>query len=523
MKRFLAAALALPVLLATAVAAAAPDVPAQARAGFLVGFADAAGAAERAAVARHGGTITAEFADIAAVAVTATERGMSALARERGVAYVERDEWRVPLGLADAQLTPSLSNGLYGLLTTKATAAQERGWAGQGIKACVADTGLDTLHPDIAPNYVAGTDTISGDSNPDVRDSGAGAETHGTHVAGTVLGAHNASGVYGVAYSARLYHARVLTNSGGSSSQIMKGVEWLVNQGCKVVNMSLGGSRGSKTEERFYNNMRSKGALIVAATGNDSATRISYPAAYAVNVAVGAVDRNNVVASFSNRGKNIDLVAPGVTVLSAVPAGLGSEASVTSGSTYTAYGLEFAGKTNGITGTLVDCGLAKAASDCAKGSATQFVALIQRGEISFADKVRNATAAGAAAAVIYNNAPEEFTGTLGSAGSWIPAVSVSGTDGSALKARVGQGATVANAVSSWDHMDGTSMATPHVAGVAAQVWSVNPAMSPATVEDHLYATACDLGASGYDTTYGRGIVNASRAVDRALGGAIGGC
>ncbi|HVM68233.1 MAG TPA: S8 family serine peptidase, partial [Gaiellaceae bacterium] len=272
MKRFLAAALALPVLLATAVAAAAPDVPAQARAGFLVGFADAAGAAERAAVARHGGTITAEFADIAAVAVTATERGMSALARERGVAYVERDEWRVPLGLADAQLTPSLSNGLYGLLTTKATAAQQRGWAGQGIKACVADTGLDTLHPDIAPNYVAGTDTISGDSNPDVRDSGAGAETHGTHVAGTVLGANNASGVYGVAYSARLYHARVLTNSGGSSSQIMKGVEWLVNQGCKVVNMSLGGSRGSKTEERFYNNMRSKGALIVAATGNDSAT-----------------------------------------------------------------------------------------------------------------------------------------------------------------------------------------------------------------------------------------------------------
>jgi subtilisin family serine protease len=96
--------------------------------------------------------VTADFAEIGALAVTSSERGLSALARERGVAYVERDEWRVPLGLADTQLTPSPSNGRYGLLTTTSTAAHARGWKGQGIKACVADTGLDTLHPDIAPN-----------------------------------------------------------------------------------------------------------------------------------------------------------------------------------------------------------------------------------------------------------------------------------------------------------------------------------------------------------------------------------
>ncbi|HZG35780.1 MAG TPA: S8 family serine peptidase [Gaiellaceae bacterium] len=518
MKRFLAAALAVPVLLLAGGAAAAPDGPSNAPERFLAGFDKTRAGAERAAIARNGGQVTADFAEIGALAVTISERGLSALARERGVAYVERDEWRVPLGLADTQLTPSPSNGLYGLLTTTSTAAHARGWKGQGIKACVADTGLDTLHPDIAPNYVSGTDTISGDSNPDVRDSGAGDETHGTHVAGTVVGAHNTVGVFGAAYEAKLYHARVLRNSGGSSSQIMNGVKWLVETaGCKIVNMSLGGGRAMKTEERFYNSMRSKGALIIAATGNDSAARVSYPAAYPVNVAVGAVDRNNVKASFSNTGTNIDLVAPGVTVLSAVPAGLGSESSVTSGSSYIAYGLEYSGRTSasGVTGTVVDCGLAKTISDCKANGAARFVALIQRGEISFGDKVKNATAAGAAAAVIYNNAPEEFTGTLGAAGTWIPSVAVSGADGGVLKGRIGASATVVSVVSSWDHMDGTSMATPHVSGVAAQVWSAKPSLTPAAVEDHLFTTAKNLGPAGYDTTYGHGLVQAEAAVIRA--------
>jgi len=519
MKRFLAVALALPVLVAASAAGAAPDAPSNAPERFLVGFDARPGASERAAVARYGGTVTADFAEIGALAVTVSERGASALARERGVAYIERDEWRTPLGLADAQLTPSMSNGLYGLLTTTSTAAHGRGWSGQGIKACVADTGLDYTHPDLASNYQGGIDTIANDSDPWYRNSGLADETHGTHVAGTVVGVNNNQGVFGAAYSAQLYHARVLTNDGGYSSDIMDGVRWLVETaGCKIVNMSLGGSRGSRTEENFYKSMRSKGALIVAATGNDAATRISYPAAYAVNIAVGAVDRNNVVASFSNRGKNIDVVAPGVTVLSSVPANLGSEASVTADKGYVAYGLEFAGRTSGTTGTLVDCGLGKAPSDCKTNGATNFVALIQRGEISFADKVTNATAAGAAAAIIYNNADAEFIGTLGSAGNWIPAVSVSGLDGKAMLANhIGKSTTVINIVSSWDHYDGTSMATPHASGVLAQIWSVNPTMSNTTAEDHLFKTAKDLGAAGYDTTYGYGIVQAEAAVKRAGG------
>ena len=125
------------------------------------------------------------------------------------------------------------------------------------------------------------------------------------------------------------------------------------------------------------------------------------------------MNRNNVHASFSNRGRNIEVVAPGVSFLSSVPPGQGSEAGVeTTTTAHTAFGIEFARKTNGTTGTLVDCRLGQAGG--CPNTVSGNIALIQRGTISFADKVTNAMNAGAIAAVIYNNAAGDFTGTLGS-------------------------------------------------------------------------------------------------------------
>jgi subtilisin family serine protease len=517
MKTFLLAALAVPALIITGVAAAAPDRPSNAPERVLVGFAGTPAAAERALVARHGGSVTADLSNVGALAVTLPANAAAALAREGAVRYVEPDEWRVPLGLETAELTPSLSNGLYGLITTKAVDAHPT-YTGTGVKACVADTGLDFGHPDIAGNYLAGAD-FTGDGKG-VR--GDHWETHGTHVAGTVLGVRgNGQGVYGVAYGSKLVHARVLQNEGGYSSWIMNGVRWLVEQnGCHIVNMSLGGRSGSKTEERFYNDMRAKGALVVAATGNDSASTISYPARYPVNLAVGAVDVNNARASFSNTGTNIDLVAPGVGVLSSVPRGLGYDPSLTVGGTsYESAPLEYSGHTSGVTGPLVSCGKALSSNDCTgKPASGAWVALIERGDISFADKVNNATAAGARAAVIYNNASGGFSGTLGApkAGGWIPALSVSREDGLAMLGSSDKATTLVARATDWGLMDGTSMATPHAAGVAALVWSAAAAAgkgpTPASVEDALVKTARDLGATGYDTSFGHGLAQADAAI-----------
>jgi subtilisin family serine protease len=482
---------------------------------YFVAFKSRPGQAERAAVMNAGGSVRREFAAVNAVAIEADDATVLMLAKLGSVAYIEEDPMRYKSDLSTSQLVPSMSNGLYGLVSTKATDSHAAGYNGAGIKVGIADTGLDCGHPDIAPRYKGGIDTIgAGDNDPCIND---GSEQHGTHVAGTILGAFNNTGVYGVAYNADLYHARVLGNAGGSTSDIMEGVRWLVETaGVKVVNMSLGGRTKSRTEENFYKSMRSKGVLVVAATGNDGARSISYPAGYPVNVAVGAVDKANAIADFSNQGRNIDVVAPGVGVLSSVPRGQGSEASADHASlgSLAAYGMEFAGKTNGTTGNIVDCGLGQAGEFPA--SVANNVALIQRGTISFADKVTNAMAAGAKAVIIYNNVAGSFSGTLGAEGNWVPAVSVSDTDGAALKAVAGSSVTVINKVSDWDHYDGTSMATPHVTGVVALIWGARPGLTNSQVESALFSTCQDLGAAGYDTTYGNGLVNARAAITKAL-------
>lgn len=471
-------------------------------------------------VRRAGMEVRNQFPELGVVAVkVADERALFALQNNPNVDYIEPVPMRYPMGLSTSQLVPALTNGLYGLITTKATTAHSRGVTGTGINVGVADTGLDYTHPDIAPNYKGGIDTVgTGDNDPFWNNDPA--ETHGTHVAGTVVAANNASGVLGVAYSANLYHARVLGPNGGSTADIMEGVRWLVETAkCKVVNLSLGGRFSSRTEEAFYNEMRSKGALVVAATGNDGSTRsISYPAKYTINIAVGAVDKNNVRASFSNGGKEIDVVAPGVGVLSSVPNNQGVEASASAGSASTlGFGLEFAGK-GSVNGVVVNCGLGKVGEF--PSTVAGNIALISRGDISFADKVTNAMNAGATAVIIYNNAAGDFTGTLGAATTadgraWVPAISVSDTAGAQLVAQAGSTGNVTNQASSYDHYDGTSMATPHTTGVVTLIWSANPAQTAATVESNLFTTCTDLGAAGFDTLYGRGIVNADAAVAKA--------
>lgn len=479
-----------------------------------VGFRNKPGAKERILVQGHNGRISHEFPEVQAFAVEIPTNQIDALSREPQVLYVEEDPIRYPLGLSDSELEPSMSNGLYGLITTYATTVHANGVTGTEITACIADTAIDINHPDIAPNLL---ETVNNNSQPiDLAN-----ETHATHVAGTIVAALNDKGVRGVAYGAKLYHARVLGPNGGYASEVMNGVRWLVEtKGCRNVGLSLGSKSRSRTEEKFYEEMYTKGALIIAAAGNENAKRLSFPAGYSVVLSVGALDRNNDHASFSNTGKNLDLSAPGVEVLSSVPIGTGSESSViASTSSYRAFGMEFAGKTSGITGTIVDSGTGNTASEF-PSSVSGNITLMKRGSATFAAKVENAMNAGATAAIIYNNVAGDFTGTLSSPNTsdgrpWIPVVSVSDSTGATLVSLAGTTGTVVNQMSDWDYYSGTSMATPHVVGVAAIVMSANPALTNTQVENILKNTATDLGKKGYDTTFGYGLVNASRAVEAA--------
>jgi subtilisin family serine protease len=484
---------------------------------YFVGFSTRPDKSHRDKVKKHGAKVVHDFADQGALAVDVDAAQAAELAREAGVDYVEEDPPRQATTLDSQQLAPAQSNGLYGLVTTRATDAQAAGVTGAGIIIGVADTGLDCSHPDIQPQLISSRSFVTGDPAVSGCVGQAGidpvVEEHATHVSGIALGAFNGVGIFGMAYGARLVHARVLGPNGGTTSDIMAGVRALVDSGAKIINLSLGGGRSSRTESKFYADLyKNRGVLVAAATGNDSARKISFPAAYAQNIAVGAVDRTNAHASFSNTGREIDVSAPGVSVLSSVPVGTGHEAAVSASSgTLQAAGMEFAGNTtaNGVRGTLVDCALGQAGEFPAAVRGN--VALIQRGTITFADKVTNAMNAGAVAAVIYNNVAGDLTGTLGAAGSWIPAVSVSDAAGAQLKAQAGSTVTVLNQISNWDLFDGTSMATPHVAGALALIWSKKPSAANTAVEQALYSTCTDLGAAGFDTTFGHGLINAAAA------------
>jgi subtilisin family serine protease len=463
------------------------------------------------------------FPEIQSIEITIQSPDQLAAIRQNArVEYVEAVPMRYATSLSTQQVVPSLDNGLYGLVSTKAVDVHNLGYSATAVKVGVADTAIDCSHVDIAANLVETIDEVGDKTHGGCWQPGDTSELHGTHVAGILVGVFNNAGIYGVAYGASLYHARVLGPGGGTSSEVMAGVQWLVDTaGVRVVNLSLGGNSPSISEERFYAQIRRKGVLVVAAAGNDGKRKITYPAAYGVNIAVGAVDRNNVLASDSNTGRNLDLVAPGVMVLSSVPTGQGTEASVTTTTTFGAFAMEFSGKSagTGITGNLFDCGLAITPAQCPAGVFGN-IALIQRGVNTFEHKVANAMTAGATAVIIYNDSPGDFQASLSDPDNggqpWVPAVTVSDTAGATFLGQVGTSANVSNIASSWDTFSGTSMAAPHASGTIALMWGVAPNLSNSDIEDALFSTATDLGDPGYDKTFGFGLINALAAVQKVI-------
>jgi hypothetical protein len=180
------------------------------------------------------------------------------------------------------------------------------------------------------------------------------------------------------------------------------------------------------------------------------------------------------------------------------------------------------GSPNGTaSGPLVDGGLCDSI-----GSWSGAVVMCERGAISFADKVSNAEAGGAVAAVVYNNVSGGFAGTLGTTITNIPSVTMAQADGQAVVANnLGQTGTVTveftQPASGYEPFNGTSMATPHVAAVAALVWSAAPTATVDQIRDAMNQTALDLGASGRDNSFGNGLVQAADAI-AFLGGDTGG-
>jgi subtilisin family serine protease len=255
------------------------------------------------------------------------------------------------------------------------------------VTIAIIDTGVDLDHPDLAANIISGWDFVSSDNNPD-DDHG-----HGTHVAGIAAAVgNNGLGIAGVSWGANIMPLKVLDSSGsGSSYDVAQAIYYAVNNGARIVNMSLG-ARGSSWPcywtyvEDALNYAVSRGVLVVVAAGNDSQYGVNCPGAYDQVMAVGATTSSDARSSYSNYGPRLDIAAPGDSIYSALRGG------------------------------------------------------------------------------------------------------------------------------NYGYKSGTSMATPHVAGLAALIWSLAPSFTDQQVRSIIESTANDLGAIGWDQYYGYGRINVANAL-----------
>ncbi|HEY4556542.1 MAG TPA: S8 family serine peptidase, partial [Lysobacter sp.] len=349
----------------------------------------------------------------------------------------------------------------WGHAAIDAAGAWNRGYRGAGVTVAVLDSGAYCQHVDIAPNLIGGASFVP--SEPSYCNTSG--STHGTHVAGTILAADNGIGTIGVAPAAKLLVGKVLSAASGSGSfaGIIQGIVWAADQGADVINMSLGVRGGLQVNGRGANEVRdlvnataratryarSKNSLVIVAAGNDGRD----------------LDKDSSTQICDSAGQNCFNAN-----LKAFPAELPAVVSVS------ALGPE--GWAYNRTGADLDV-LASYSSYGVTG-------------IDFSAPGGDFRYPGNEFCSITVNNGQVLT--IPCYGFDMVLSTTSGTGGYGWSA-------------------GTSMAAPHVSGVAALIiGKKGGSASPAEVERILRASADDLGKPGKDAVHGNGRVNAARAV-----------
>ena len=387
--------------------------------------------------------------------------------------------------------------------------AWDAGFTGEGVTVAVIDTGVDYTHPDLDQAFgdYKGYDFVDEDNDPQ---EGPG-QYHGTHVSGTV--AANGA-IKGVAPKAKLLGYRVLGPNGGTTEDVVAGVELAVQDGADVMNLSLGNSLNNPdwATSIALDWAMAEGVVAVTSNGNAGPNNwtVGSPGTSRDAISVGATQLPYNV--FNAKTTSSD----GVSYASSAVQGFPSEEALLA--------------LNGKNFELVDVGFG-APADFAGKDLTGKLALISRGAgIAFVDKATEAKKAGAVGAVLYNNVAGSMPLIPGMA---VPTIMLNQADGQALLAKVEDvtvsfeiafagkvGETMAdfssrgpvthtwmikpdvsapgvNIVSTFPSkgyaaLQGTSMASPHVAGAAALLLQKHPHWGTDDVKAALMNTAVDM-------------------------------
>ena len=434
----------------------------------------------------------------------------------------------IPLGI---QVVQGTSTNIPPSMVRNSTCSNPR-----SFKVCVVDTGLYLNHEDIP--YTHGSNNVQGITlglstnqrwyNVTPRNS------HGTHVTGTILAqANNGVGVVGILphapqdgiclLMAHIYDAMYAQDI----SIVSQAMEWCSDKGAKIINLSAGTDQplSQADIDTYQKIVQDNGVLIVAAAGNGGTNQYFYPASLPSVLSVGAISPSNYQrASFSQYNDQVDLVAPGVDILSTISShGIIINATTTTTRVVIPHNalLEFSVDLPRWRWKkpykMVNCGRGFANCSNAAGK----VCVIQRGTNYFAQKALHCQDGGGIAVLLFNNAPGSFGGNLRPEnrewGVTIPVFALSQQDGWALMNRIGATLTFTIPQSSYGILNGTSMATAHVSGVATKIWAARPACTHTQIRRALQQSALDLGTIvGRDDEYGHGLVQAEAAFDYLL-------
>ncbi|MFT5521025.1 MAG: serine protease [Enterobacterales bacterium] len=486
----------------------------------------------KALARKMGGTINLEAKGFMA----ATFKGKSlsqvkGLLNNPNITLIEEDFRRYPLALYNDDQGDPTSTQLtdYAVYQSQADQMDLQG----GQKVCIIDSGIAGVSPNGetgGQNHDFDWNAITGDSDSGTGDWNADGGPHGTHVAGTVGAADNGIGVRGMAPGVAMHIIKVFNAAGwGYSSDLAHAESLCTAAYANIITMSLGGGGANSTEENAFNSFTNNGGLVLAAAGNDGSNARSYPAGYKSVMMIAANDADNNIADFSQfpsdtvtvgRGRNrtsekddgygVEVSVGGVNTLSTYPAGGATVAALTvDGTGYASSAME---NSASISGATYYMGTAEAIDNGANGK----ICVIDRGVISFHNKVLNCENSGGIGAIIINNEPGMLYGTLGSPNTTsIPAVGATQEDRTVLVAAANASATADISVAAGDYgyMSGTSMATPGAAGIAALIWSNNPNCTGAEVRQAMKDTAEEqgAGAGNRDDNFGYGIVKAVAA------------
>ncbi len=263
-------------------------------------------------IVAYEGEIIHQFQFINALACRLPVNAAQELARHKQVRYVEPDD----MVFALQRIIPWGVSRVFS--TEQFPFATWEVSKGERKIAAILDTGVEEAHPNI-PQLKGAVNTID-NTPPDTDQNG-----HGTHVAGTVAALNRDIGVVGVAPRADLLSVKVLNQSGrGTIRSLVEGLEWAIMKKADIMNMSLGLVRCSQTLQEICKKANQRGHLLIAAAGNRGMenhrnSEVTYPAAFPSVVAVSASNLQNERPTWSSQGDEVELIAPGVEIISTIP------------------------------------------------------------------------------------------------------------------------------------------------------------------------------------------------------------